>query len=94
MLTIEKTDNGTIRLTGRFDESQSKKAIEEFEKIEKSVTIDMSGLDYISSSGLSVLVQTYKRLNDKGEKVKLTNLNSHIRDIFSYTRLDQIFEIE
>lgn len=59
MLNIEKQENGTLKIEGRFDASQSEKASEKLSQIEESITVDMSDLDYISSSGLSVLIKTY-----------------------------------
>ena len=41
--------------------------------------------------GLGILVKNYHRLNGMGYKVILKNLNEHIKDVFKYTRLDQLF---
>lgn len=94
MLNIEKQENDTVKIEGRFDASQSEKASKKLSEIKKSVTIDMSGLDYISSSGLSVLIKTYKRLDEHGESMKIINMSDRIRDVFELTRLDEFFEIE
>ncbi len=93
MLTIEQVSDSELKFGGRFDASQAEKATAGLSGYQKTITIDMSDLDYISSMGLSVLVQTYKRLNEKGEGLRLTNLNSHVRDVFKFTRLDQVFDI-
>lgn len=93
MLTIEQVSENELKFTGRFDASQEKKAADELQHQIETVTIDMSGLDYISSMGLGVLVNTYKRLNATGHTLRLKNVNSHVRDVFKYTRLDQVFEI-
>lgn len=94
MLNIEKKENGVLILEGRLDASQSEKASEKLSEVDESITIDMSGLDYISSSGLSVLIKTYKRLEESGETVRLINMSDRILDVFKLTRLDQFFEIE
>lgn len=94
MLTIEKQEDGVLILEGRLDASQSEKASDALSEIDESFTIDMSGLDYISSSGLSVLIKTYKRLEESGETVRLINMSDRILDVFKLTRLDQFFEIE
>lgn len=94
MLTIVQVSENELKFIGRFDASQQQKATDELLMKEQTITIDMSDLDYISSMGLSVLVNTFKRLNKLGHTVKLKNLNNHIRDIFKYTRLDQIFEMD
>ncbi|TVR28090.1 MAG: anti-sigma factor antagonist [Balneolaceae bacterium] len=93
MLTIEQVSENELKFIGRFDASQHDKAADELLHQKVTVTIDMEGLVYISSMGLSVLVNTYKRLNETGHTVKLKNVNSHVRDVFKYTRLDQIFEL-
>jgi len=94
MLTIEQVSENELKFIGRFDASQQQKAADELLTKEETITIDMAGLDYISSMGLSVLVNTYKRLNESGHTVRLKNLNNHVRDVFKYTRLDQVFEME
>ncbi|MCC5941858.1 MAG: STAS domain-containing protein [Balneolaceae bacterium] len=93
MLTIEQINDHELKFIGRFDASQEKMAADELSKMSSTVTIDMEQLNYISSMGLSVLVNTYKRLHETGNTLRLKNINSHVRDVFKYTRLDQIFEI-
>ncbi|CAN5253995.1 hypothetical protein BH23BAC3_BH23BAC3_12620 [soil metagenome] len=94
MLTIEQVSENELKFIGRFDASQQKKAADELVHQKETVTIDMEALDYISSMGLSVLVNTYKRLNESGHTLRLKNVNKHVRDVFKYTRLDQIFEMD
>lgn len=93
MLNIEQVGNLEWKFSGRFDASQADKASGELAKSNGTVTIDMADLDYISSMGLSVLVNTYKRLQENGHTLRLKNIQSHVRDIFKYTRLEQVFEI-
>ncbi|WP_234571807.1 STAS domain-containing protein [Rhodohalobacter sp. 614A] len=94
MLTIEKKSANELKFIGRLDASQVEKAANHLSKKEETITIDMSDLDYISSMGLSILVNTYKRLSENGHSVKLKHLNNHVRAVFKYTRLDQVFIIE
>lgn len=94
MLTIERKSANEVKFIGRLDANQAEKAAKHLSKSEETVTIDMSDLDYISSMGLSILVNTYKRLQESGHTVKLKNMNNHVRDVFKFTRLDQVFTIE
>lgn len=94
MLTIEKKSSNELKFIGRLDASQAEKAANQLSKHEQSITIDLSDLDYISSMGLSILVNTYKRLDESGETVVLKNMNNHVRDVFKFTRLDQVFTIK
>ena len=43
------------------------------------MTLDLSGLDYISSAGLGVLLKTQKRLMGTGGKLRLAGLKPHLR---------------
>ena len=62
-------------------------------QINNSFTVDMSELNFICSAGIGVLVMTYKRLKESGEKIYLTNLNQHIKRVFEASRLDTVFDI-
>jgi anti-anti-sigma factor len=93
MLDIREGSNHDLILTGRFDASQVDKARGVFLSLSEGKTLDFSGLDYISSAGLGVLLAAQKRLSSKGQKLRLINVNSHIRDVFRFSGFDQIFEI-
>jgi anti-sigma B factor antagonist len=56
--------------------------------------VDLSDLKYISSAGIGVLMKTYKRLHDSGNTIKLVNLSQHVRNVFHYAGLEQLFGIE
>lgn len=86
--------NGDILLSGRFDASQTDKAMAVFNQIQESATVNFKDLEYISSAGLGVLLATQKRLNDTGHKLKLINMDNHIRDVFKWAGFDLVFEIE
>lgn len=94
MFEIEQNDNGSIVLSGRLDASQADKARSFLEQMNESCMLDFCELDYISSAGLGVLLKTQKRLSESGHKLRLINLNKHIKDIFMYAGFDHIFEIE
>ena len=94
MFSVTINEDNTINLSGRFDASQAEIAKQEFNKVMESAVVDFSGLDYISSAGLGVLLMTQKRLIGKGHKLKLVNMNNHVREVFKYARFDYIFEIE
>ena len=83
-----------MQLVGRFDASQVAAAKEALSSITTSGTLDLRELEYISSAGLGVLLMIQKRLGGSGEKLKLVNVNQHIRDILRYAGFDKIFQIE
>ena len=87
-------DGGRVAFTGRLDAAQSPKAQAFLDALADPGPIDMSGLEYISSAGLGVLLRTHKRLMASGGKLRLHNVGNHIYDIFKYSGFDQLFEVE
>jgi anti-sigma B factor antagonist len=94
MFEIQMGDSGEVEVSGRLDAANAEKALAFLDTIEAKCDIDMSGLEYISSAGLGVLLRTHKRLMQSGGAVKLTHVNPHIRDIFTYSGFDKLFVIE
>lgn len=94
MFDLKVDPSGEIVLYGRFDAGQLQKAKHVFDGIDSSCVVDFENLDYISSCGLSVLLITEKRLRGNGQRLRLRNMNEHIRQVFRYAGLDSIFEIE
>ena len=94
MLAIDFGPDDDDVITGRLDAAQCATAQAFLDRVEGTVTMDCSRLEYISSAGLGVLLKTQKRLVAKAGKLRLTGVSSHLRDIFTYSGFDQIFEIE
>ena len=94
MFDIAVVENGLIKLSGRLDASQTERARAVLKTVDRSATADFSDLDYISSAGLGIIVETYKRLRDAGHGLKLIHLNPRIRSIFTYSGLDKVLQIE
>ena len=90
---IQAGDRG-VAFTGRLDAAQSAKAQAFLDALADPGPIDMSGLEYISSAGLGVLLRTHKRLMASGGKLRLVNVGNHIYDIFKYSGFDQLFEVQ
>ena len=94
MFKIEEISQNEIKLTGEFDASQAEIVTDFMQRYEVTLTLDLEELSYISSMGLGILVKNYHRLNGMGNKIILKNLNEHIKDVFKYTRLDQLFVVD
>ncbi len=94
MFEIEITNPGEIAMKGRLDAAQADKAECFLDELPDTFIVDLSGLEYISSAGLGVLLKTHKRLAGSGMALKLVQVNPHIADIFKYSGFDRLFEIE
>lgn len=90
--------NLIISLIGRLDTMtapQLEKEINDstLEDIE-TVTLNMRELEYISSSGLRVILMLYKKLTGLGGKLKIVNVNDMIMELFSMTGMSEYLDIE
>ena len=94
MFEIDLNKNGEITMNGRLDAAQAATAQAFMDRVEGGCRVDMSGLEYISSAGLGVLLSTHKRLMGGGSGLELVNVNSHINDIFCYSGFDKLFNIQ
>ncbi len=94
MLAIEYGQDGTVVIAGRLDAAQAAAALSFLDQVEGTVTLECSRLEYISSAGLGVLLRTQKRLFAAAGKIRLSGVQRHLMDIFVYSGLDQLFEIE
>lgn len=94
MFDIEYGLDGAIICKGRLDAAQCEKAQEFMDAVADAKTLDFSGLEYISSAGLGVLLKTQKRLAANGAGLKIINVNNHIKDVFRYSGFNAIFDIE
>lgn len=93
MFDIGFADTRGILLEGRLDAANAVKAQTFLDQVAGECVLDLSGLEYISSAGLGVLLKTHKRLMTSGDGIKLINVQNHIHDIFRYSGFDKLFEI-
>ena len=93
MLKIDFGAGGAVEIVGRLDAAQSPAVQAFLDKVQGTVTLDCSKLEYVSSAGLGVLLKTQKRLLGSGGKLRLAGVTRHLQDILEYSGFDQIFEI-
>ena len=63
----------------------------------KCIVLNFSGLDYMNSSGIGLLVTLLIRAQRQGQKLMAFGLNEHYKQIFELTRLSEailIYETE
>ena len=98
-MNIVKTAQGstlTIAVEGRLDTTASPaltKAVEESIEDVKELIFDFAKLDYISSSGLRVLLSAQKAMNSKGKMI-VKNVSEIVMEIFDITGFVDILTIE
>ena len=98
-MTIEKTLNGDsakLVVVGRLDTQTAPELEKEIEDVSsnlKELVFDMTGLEYVSSAGLRVILKAQKIMNTKGS-MKLIGVNDSIMEVFDITGFLDILTIE
>ena len=96
-IEIKKTDVATVlEISGRLDTSTAPvldKTISEDISDKTKLTMDLKGLEYISSAGLRVLLTAQKRLQKHGS-MKLINVCEEVMDVLEMTGFADILVIE
>lgn len=59
----------------------------------KEVTLELSSLRLIDSSGVGVIVSLFKRVRANGGQVRIVGLRDQPRAIFRLLRLDRVFPV-
>ena len=59
----------------------------------RAIILNFSGLEYMNSSGIGLLVTLLIRANRQGQSLFAVGLNEHYRHIFEITRLDEAIRI-
>ena len=99
MLDIKKNQEGSkleFVLDGRLDTITAPMLEEEVKASLDGITelvFDFSGLTYVSSAGLRVLLSSQKTMNEKGSMV-VKNVSDEIQEIFDVTGFSDILTIE
>ena len=98
-MTINKNAEGgklTVALEGRLDTTTSPQLETELRNSVNGIAelvFDFTGLDYISSAGLRVLLSAQKVMNKQGDMI-ITNVKPEIMDIFEVTGFVDILNIQ
>ena len=96
---IEEIDGKYVAtLKGEMDTAAAMEAEEVLKPLYKSegkdVIIDCSGLEYIASSGLRILLSILKGAKASGSQVIMRGVNDDIMNVFKMTGFISIFEFE
>jgi anti-sigma B factor antagonist len=99
-MKINKKQDGNslkIELEGRLDTTTAPELDEAVKSSIDGVTdlvFDMTGLEYISSAGLRVLLSAQKAMGKVNGNMVVKNINDVIQEIFEVTGFIDIFTVE
>ena len=93
----EVGDIRVVRIAGNLDTQTSPVTEEQLTQlIEDGATkilLDFEKLNYISSSGLRVLLVAHKRLEGNSGQVRICNPNTMVREVFDTSGFSEIFSV-
>lgn len=88
----------SVALSGDLDNAASTQAERSlapvFDRSDCDVLIDCSELNYISSSGLRILLNIYKHTRAFGHTSTLKGMNEDVEEVFSLSGFLQLFKVE
>lgn len=99
--TVKRATSGqeieVVTLRGRLDAASAPDLREEFREFIESghnrIVLDFAAVNFIDSSGISVIITLLKAATSKGGDVVLTRLTPQVRTILELTRLYKVFRI-
>ena len=84
----------TVSVSGSLDTVSAPELQNELDLSDvKELVFDFEKLEYISSSGLRILLACQKTMNEQGS-MKICHPCAIVCEVFEVTGLDQIFDIE
>lgn len=87
----------TLEITGRLDTTTApnlESVINELSEDTKELVFDISGVEYISSAGIRVLLGAYKKMNLNQGKIRIERANDIVREVFEMTGLLEMLDEE
>jgi len=86
-----------VFLNGRLDAYNSNLVEDKFNELvdagKLKIVADLAGVEYISSSGLRVMLSSLKKLNKLGGNLKLSSLQPYVLEVFEIAGFTQLFQI-
>ena len=93
----EEGNVSTIHLDGEIDMDVTEKAKEViFPVIDsgKEVHLNLSQVQYMDSSGISVLIESHQRALEKNTKVVIKEVSKSVLKVIMMAKLEQILNLE
>lgn len=94
---VMKKDRGSVVSMGGTVDKNAKESLEtayqEASGGKGEVMLDFSGVDYINSTGIAVIVGILAMARAQGQEVGAMGLSDHYREVFQITRLSDFMHI-
>ena len=95
---LEQNGETIVAIVGRVDtitSSELERVVSQvWEQPAINLVFDCTQMDYISSSGLRVVLKAHKQATAAGGKFVLRNLNNEVRSVIDMTGFSRILTVE
>ena len=99
-MKIQTTSNNDIQvleLSGELDYHSSPELREKLSELtgkqSPKILVDLSGVEYMDSSGIATFVEAFQKTKRYQGRLILAALTDTVRGVFEIAKLDSIFEI-
>jgi anti-sigma B factor antagonist len=98
MQITTRTNNNShiVAIAGSLDSATAPEAQKQLDAVvagAKKVALDFTGLDYISSAGLRVLLGVAKKLRSSGGSLAMFGLNQSVKEVFEISGFSTILSV-
>lgn len=100
LVSIKEDAKGDIlilRMSGRLDAISSptaeKKVFDYINKGQHKLLVDFSGVDYLSSAGMRMLLSVSKKLKTLSGKLVLCSVTVNVMDVLKMSGFDHVLEL-
>lgn len=88
----------TVYLTGELDHHAARstgRAIDELldEYLPKECALNMAGLNFMDSSGIAVIIRTFRRVNSQGGRLWLEDPGKQARKVLEAADIDRLVTV-
>ena len=92
----EEGNVATVNLDGEIDMDVTEKAKEIIMPLieaKKEVHLNLKEVQYMDSSGISVLIESHQKANELGKKVILKDISKSVLKVIMMAKLEQILNL-
>ena len=100
IMTYKVTEEGnisTVFLQGEIDMDVTEKAKEVIMPLvesKKEVHLNLKDVQYMDSSGISVLIESHQKANELGTKVILKDISKSVLKVIMMAKLEQVLNLD
>lgn len=95
---VKEGSNAIIKLSGRFDFNTHRDFRAAYEPLLvdealKEVTVDFTGVDYLDSSALGMLLMLRDKMGGGNKEVVLTGVRGNVKQVLEIANFGKLFKI-